>query len=183
MDKYFDALEKSKGRFQENLFKSFGFRENEGNELKKSHIINSFSYSDSKFSITKRGKEIKEKLLKVLEDEKAEILNYTSKMETLKSEVGEEPTSLFSDDYYYLVDGWEDKIPTLPFVYNCRTQKEDIMVESNSPSKNLRSEYNDIACRLVQCQIEIKMIETMMDSFEDTRLYDLNVRQASMLGF
>lgn len=185
MDKYFDALEKSKTGFQENLFVSFGFKQDKQQELKKSHIIDSFSYGDSKFSISKRGKEIKEKLLRVLEDEKSDVSGYISKIEGLKSKIEEEPTIPFSESYYYVIDGWEDKVPTLPLVYNYSyPDKEISMGQSEVADKeDLRRKYNDTVFKLVQCYIEIKMVETMMDSFEDTRLYDLNVRQASMLGF
>lgn len=156
----------------------------ERENIEKAHIIESFSRD---LIISKKGSEIKEALEKVIQNEQNEMTSLLNKMSELKMKINEEPTLPAEKEQYYTIDGFEDKVTDLPMFYPWECSKEDTTgyVGDTTPDERnkMRSEYNSAASRLVSCKVEVVMLNTMINNFQDKKSYDLNVRQAAILGF
>lgn len=153
-------------------------------KIEKSHLL--YGFGDS-FLVEKSGKEIKEKLLIILEKEKQEVSEYKIKLETLQIKIGEEPTKSVKDVFYWEIDGNEDLIGELPLVYDC---DEEIEVENSYVTdkpiedvQKLKQEYKSNISKLIGCLKEIKLINTVLTSYPDDKKYKLSLREVSMLGF
>lgn len=185
MSEFFDAINKRNQQFKENLIKSFGYEE-EG-DMEKSHVINTLGHQ---FSINKSGKLIKEKLLDMLEAEKSDHATYFTNLTILRSQIEDAPLGDFKEMYYYKIDGFEDKIGTMPGqpyaynqCYNCSGELSDKETEGSSATDNKKTSYNDNLLKWVDSKIEMLMLETMINNFEDSKVYPLTVEQATMIGF
>lgn len=157
----------------------------ERENIEKAHIIESFSRD---LIISKNGSEIKEALDKIVQKEQEEIITLLNQMSELKIKIGEEPTVPAEKEQYYTIDGFEDKITDLPMFYpwDFKNMEGDSgYVGDTTPDERnkMRSDYNSIASRFVNCKVEIVMLNTMINNFEDKKSYNLNIRQASILGF
>lgn len=157
---------------------------NERENIEKAHIIESFSRD---LIISKKGSEIKIALEKVIQNEQNEITTLLNKMSELKIKIGDEPMVPAEKELYYTIDGFEDKITDLPMFYPWGCEKSDTTgyVGDNTPDERnqMRSDYNSAASRLINCKVEIVMLNTMINNFQDNKSYNLNVRQAAVLGF
>lgn len=194
MSEFFDAIRESK---QKAISKNI--------TLQKSHLESVFNtYSNERgFTIPKKGKDIKEKLKKILSDEEQEVASYYAKIVSLNSKIGIEPTGTAEEMEYYLVDGWSEIIGTVPNLYSyeqmvATRDKEseeevsgsrfvDIENKSTSPGEEcvskLMGQYNENVRKWIGCKREIGMLNTMLSNFEDSKAYDLTVREATILGF
>lgn len=161
------------------------------NDIEKSHL-GEFSYSE-KLGIKKTGKEIKEKFKANLQKEQSEASELKAKLGVLKTKIGEEPTK--KCDYWGL-DAYEDKGIDVPLVYDYSQMKgeekmspiaETLVVETESqPKENLTSlmyQYNDTVRKYIDCQKEILQINTILNNYKDTDVYQLTISQATVLGF
>lgn len=165
------------------------FALNEREIIEKSHILEQFNTS---LTISKKGSEIKEKLQKVLDEEQAEVASLGSKLIELKVKIEDEPTQTAVENTPWKLDGFEDKVSDLPMFYpwNCCGEVMDTKdsieyVGENKPEdvRKMKSEYNSVASKIVDCKVEIVMLSTMITNFEDKKVYPLSVKQAAMLGF
>ena len=154
--------------------------------VEKSHIIDNFRET---FLVDKSGREIKEKILVVLQKEQEEISKYNTQLETLKIKIGEDPTENTKETYYYLLDGFEDKVGDVPFHYKEKGVTditEQPIYTTDKPLEAIwetKREYNCIVRKLVDCMIEIAMINTVLNSYPDNKMYKLTLREATILGF
>lgn len=160
------------------------FALNERETIEKSHIAEHFSNS---MKISKKGFAIKEKLQASLQEESESISGLSNKLTELKIKIGEEPTLQAKTYSSWLIDGFEDKISDTPLFYeiNYNIGESIEYVGENKPEdvRHLKDEYNNTANKLIQCKIEVVMINTMINNFDDKKSYDLDVRQAAILGF
>lgn len=191
MSEFFNAIFDQRKGFQDNLFTSFGFK-----KLEKSHIEYTFGDS-SDFKISKTGKEIKEKLNDMMIAEQQEIANYTNIIYNLKSRINENPEGDAQSEFYYLLDGFEDKVgvlPGQPFTWkqcdcNRIVSDDDAPSFSNDSSKkeesqsDLMCQYNEALRKWIGCKREIAMLNTMLNNFVDNQSYNLSVKVATTLGF
>jgi len=137
--------------------------------FQKAHFLNNFRET---FLVEKSGKEIKEKVSISLQKEVDEITKYRTELEILKGKIGEEPTK--KCDHYWLADGFDDKIENLPMVYD---------IKDTQCNEDLKYDYNYIVIRLIECIIEKVMMQTILNSYPDNKVYKLTLKEASMLGF
>lgn len=163
------------------------FALNERETIEKSHILEQFNNS---LTISKKGAEIKEKLQKVLQDEQEEINSLSNTLLELKIKIVDEPTLTAQESCSWKIDGFEDKVSDLPMFYpweSCsETLKDSVEYVGESRPEEVRkmkSDYNNLASKLVDCKLEVMMLNTMIGNFEDKKVYSLNIRQAAMLGF
>lgn len=150
--------------------------------FQKSHFINNFRET---FLVEKTGKEIKEKVLNIIAKEELEIVEYKTKLISLKNEIKEEPDVNANEIYYYQIEGFEDKIKEMPLIYKIELQREDSYVGEKPLNDicELKSNYNNTVFRLINCYIELVMLNTIMSSYPDNKLYKLTLKEASLLGF
>jgi len=161
------------------------------NDILKSHL-GEFSYSE-KLGIKKTGKEIKEKFKANLQKEQSECNELKAKLGVLKTKIGEEPTKKCD---YWQIDAYEDKGIDIPLVYDYSQMKgeekispiaETLVVETESQPKenitDLMYKYNDIVRKYIDCQKEILQINTILNNYKDTDIYQLTISQATVLGF
>lgn len=195
MSEFLDAIYNHRKSFQENLFNSFGFEKN-NDAIKKSHIEYTFGDSPD-FRIPKTGKEIKEKLNGMMIDEQQEISNYTNQINTLRSCINVTPEGDAEKEYYYLLDGFEDKVGVLPgqpysheqlHCHCCcedsRFSDEDSQEETDEHKTiKLMWQYNDALVKWIGCKREIAMLNTMLINLVDNKSYNLSVKVATTLGF
>lgn len=197
-DQFTDALEKSRGGLK--ILESFGYRnDTEDNKIEKSHIEQIFESDAAKrgFVIDKRGKEIKEKLRKMLEEEERSKSMLEIRIDTLRAHINEDPDVDIPKDRYYLVDGWMEKMSNIPDLYSwdkinsqeCAKENPELVADSG-PSNTMKKpcvqkmqEYNDCVYKYIDCQKEIAMLNTMLSNFKDDAIYSLTVREATLLGW
>lgn len=178
LDKIADKLEEEMAYKSKNargeIRKSLLLQNIEDQDLIEKSHINEFVYSKD-FEVSKTGKELKEKFGEQLKEEISEIKEYAVQMNTLLSSIGEQPTKHVKEVWYYKIDGWEDKLPVLPMIFGGYYKEED--------KDQMKSKYDQLVSRAIDCYIEVLMLNTMINSMSDSRQYKLTVRQASMLGF
>lgn len=191
MSEFFNAISNQRKGFQDNLLTSFGFE-----KLEKSHIEYTFGDSPD-FKISKTGKEIKEKLNDMMIAEQQEIANYTNMIYGLKSRISESPEGDAQSEFYYLLDGFEDKVgvlPGQPFTWkqcdcNRPISNDGASSFSNESSKkeesqsDLMYQYNEALRKWIGCKREIAMLDTMLNNLVDNKSYNLSVKVATTLGF
>lgn len=191
MSEFFNAIFDQRKGFQDNLFTSFGFK-----KLEKSHIEYTFGDS-SDFKISKTGKEIKEKLNDMMIAEQQEIANYTNIIYNLKSRIDENPEGDAQSEFYYLLDGFEDKVgvlPGQPFTWkqcDCNhiirddgaSSFSDDSSKKEESQSDLMCQYNEALRKWIGCKREIAMLNTMLNNFVDNQSYNLSVKVATTLGF
>jgi len=158
-----------------NIVKSLLLQNIEDKDLIEKSHINEFVYNKD-MEISKTGKELKEKFGEMLKEEIDDVRGLSTKINEKVEEISERPTKKVKDVWGWRIDGWEDKLPVLPLVYN-----EEYIV-GGAPDKD-KCEYDRLVSRLIDCSIEVIMLNTMIDNMKDSKEYKLTVRQASMLGF
>ena len=194
MNNYFDAIEKAKQN--RGLFEAFGYSDGKSaDQLEKSHIENIFENDAPArgFTIDKSGKEVKERLQKMLADEQQTCTMLQVSWTEMFAKFEEKPSVPPIKCCYYMVDGWEDKLGDLPLMFpweetycneavvsesymdTTPTEKEDVCKQ--------RREYNDLVEKYIGCKKEIALLETMIDNFSDDKVYKLTVKEATMLGW
>lgn len=159
--------------------------ENNIGYFEKSHFLNNFRET---FLVEKTGKEVKEKVTIVLQKENSEIEKYKLELDSLKSQIKEEPTNKF--DNYYLIDGFEDKIGEIPLIYQLQSTCPEVndpveFVGEKDPTEitALKHKYDNLVHKLVECMIERSMMQTILTSYPDKKLFKLTLKEASLLGF
>ena len=156
-------------------------------ELIKSHIGSQFGYSEN-LKVNKKGAEIKEKLITIKDAELSEISTLKSKAEVLKEKAGSEPTEKLDD---YVTDGIKTNTLLLKYPWNecyCNEQTEKSLdgIEIKSEAHivcDSKQEYNRCVEKIARCESEVSLINTMINNFEDAKVYNLSVKQATTLGF
>lgn len=190
MSEFLNAISNKQKSFQDNLLTSFGF-----DKIEKSHIEYTFGDSPD-FKISKSGKEIKEKLKEMMTYEQQEITNYNSMIYGLKSRIKDNPEGDAQTEFYYLLDGFEDKVgvlPGQPFTWkqcDCNRVVSDSGMENSVSSEEkeisqseMMYQYNEALRKWIGCKREIAMLETMLNNLVDDKSYDLSVKVATTLGF
>ena len=200
-DQFTEALEKSRGGI--GILKGFGYRnDTEDDKIEKSHIEQIFEHDAAKrgFVIDKRGKEIKEKLRAMLDEEQRAKATLDIRMDTLKASIDGDPDVNVVKDRYYMVDGWVDVLTDIPDMYSwdsingsaksiaTGSSLSDIPVDSGpsiskKPDAQKMTEYNDCVYKYIECQKEIAMLNTMLSNFKDDAVYSLTVKEATLLGW
>ncbi len=166
-------------------------------ELKKGHIIDAFAYARTEdFSIKKTGKELKEKLDKVIAYETAEISKYLALASQYKCP-DIEPMGVISE---YMLSGYSSSsFENLPKLYSYEQKKkyrggdEDNTIKENesyfdSNQKEMSTydkmqKYNDYIRKVVECMVEVKIANTIKNGVDDNKTYPLSIRQAAAIGF
>lgn len=200
-DQFTDALEKSRGGI--GILKSFGYHNDiaTDSKIEKSHIEQIFEHDAAKrgFVIDKRGKEIKEKLRVMLDEEQRAKATLDIRMDTLKASIDGDPDVNVVKDRYYMVDGWVDVLTDIPDMYSwdsingsAKSVAGDSLSDSpmdsgpstlKKPDSQKMNEYNDCVYKYIECQKEIAMLNTMLSNFKDDAVYSLTVREATLLGW
>ena len=157
----------------EDRHSTYQFLEGQSNLLQKSHI-NEFILSDS-FSVSKTGIELKQRFEEQLKLELEEIRENSRKASELMTEIGSVPDCSFEDEYYYMIDGYEDKIQSLPMVFKRDKDSTDL--------GDSKWEYNSFARKIVDGMIEVLHLNTLLNTIVDGKQYKLTVKQASILGY
>ena len=192
MEKYFEAIEKAKQH--RGLFETFGYTDEKSESLQKSHIEEIFDRDAPSrgFTIDKNGKEIKERLQKMLQEEQQTCTMLQVNWTEMFSKFEEKPTQPAIKELYYMVDGWEDKLGDLPLMFPwdktyCKSESVEGYMESTPSAEEelckQRRDYNDLVQRYIGCKKEIALLETMIDNFSDEKIYKLTVKEAAMLGW
>ena len=192
MENYFDAIEKAKQH--RGLFETFGYTDEKSESLQKSHIEEIFDKDAPSrgFTIDKDGKEIKERLQKMLAEEQQTCTMLQVTWTEMLGKFEEKPTQPAIKELYYMVDGWEDQLGDLPLMFPwdktyCKSESVDGYMESTPNAEEelckQRRDYNDLVQRYIGCKKEIALLETMIDNFSDEKIYKLTVKEAAMLGW
>jgi hypothetical protein len=181
---YFEEISLSRQILQRNLLKAFGF---EGKDTFQKASLDSI-ICERTFTIGKRGREIKEKLSELLQRKSTEISQCTIKAESLKSQIGVEPDQEAGVDCYQLED-YPSIASSVPKTYSWGQRQQStpapfIVSESeDTPSTQMMWDYNEIVRVLVRLKVDAVLIGTMLSNFEDSKVYELTVKEASTLGF
>jgi len=178
--------------------------------MNKGHIIDTFSYGQNKIAMKKTGAEISEKLAvqKAIEESKRDAL--VKECDALRSSISEAPEQDM-DEYQF--KGVKSKLGFVPKLYSFEQVDAHVDVimgseETANPtfttiashkkyadeevSSDSRWEhrqkcpmhlYNECARKLVECSVEIILVDVMMNNLQPTAKYDLNVDQLATLGF
>jgi|GEM_PF-2317661 len=155
-------------------------------DIIKSHIDWQFGGSPNT-TINKKGFDIKEKLMNIKSKESAEIVQKQAELVALKAQIVDEPTEKIDE---YITDDIE--VANMPLKYNWSECYSECIKDSatalESPNlvqqvSELKRKYNLCAEKFVKCQVEVKMLDTMINNFEDEKIYNLTVKQATILGF
>jgi hypothetical protein len=196
LDKYSKKTkDMNKRRDPEGIEKSIGSDGLIGNlsreELVKSHITWNFS-NNSNIPISKKGADIKEKLMSIKELETSEALEHKIKLDALKTKIGTEPTE---EPDEYQTEGLDISILPKTYswseVYNQKCDSESQPIEMASEevkevqktTSQLKEDYNRCVRKYIGCQKEITLIDTMLKNLDDSKVYNLTVHQASILKF
>lgn len=148
------------------------------NILEKSHISD-FTYSD-RFSVNKTGKEIKERLTKIYNDERLEQTELKLKFNNLLEKISEAPEK---DIDYWRIDGYIDRGIDSPKIFNCYQLVDSSKTNTIEDNSSLKSEYDELVKKYIDSQKECIQINTMLNNFKDSDIYKLTVNQATILGF
>jgi len=97
-------------------------------------------------------------------------------------EIGEMPQKEAKDCIGWKLDGWEDKIGFIPKMYGGGE-----LIDSNESTVNHITDkmykHDSTVRNLVDCMIEVVMLNTLINTIKDNKQYSLKVNQAAMLGF
>lgn len=195
-NKFFYAIKKKRAAFHENLLKSFGFSREENQEiLQKSHLEPLFynEAAERGFTVDKKGKDIKEKLRGILQEETSLAHQYTAKAEALRIQIKVEPSKKAEEGYYQAKE-FIEVIQPLPNIYSWEQMAEELIEDTccNDISLTLKREstitqmmrqYNEEVGKLVKSKVDIALINTMLINFDDGKIYKLTVREATALGW
>lgn len=153
-----------------------------GNLIQKSHFLNNFN---SSFLVEKKGSEIKERLGSIFEKYQRDSVACRAEIEALKTKIGEDPTVSLEESYDWLIDGFEEKLGELPFLYLSPKPVVEEYVTDKSIEEllELKGEYDSKVIKYVEGLIEIELIRTILNSYPDNKTYKLTVKEASILGF
>lgn len=175
-------LPSNKTDIKKSLHTTYQFLEGQSNLLQKSHI-NEFVFNDN-FSVAKTGLELKKKFEEQLKMEIEEIKGNSRKASECLKEIGEQPTESFEDEYYWVIDGYEDKIQQLPMVFKSGGEIVDTKYSNQERTiQDKKYDYNGLAHKIVDGMIEIIHLNTLINSMIDGKTYKLNIKQAAILGF
>ena len=172
-------------------------------DIVKSHVWEAFDSADN--FISKTGKEIKEKIVGIIEEEQTEATKQLTELTQYKTQLPLEPTE---EVYEYTFRGVKSSITDIPklFGYDTFTYGEDKLVESpttllnsgagesekkqevkqgkfTSEQTKLAQKYNRCVKKYVDSQVEIVKLNTLLNNLDDNRNYKLTVHQASLLKF
>lgn len=191
MSEFFDALNKG-WKVRENILKSCGCSRVENDTLEKG-FRNIFGYSsEGRFSVSKKGKDIKERLKTILSKEEQKAASIYSEAVSLVSRIESDPSELAGELYYF--DGWEEAIDNVPNFYSWKQQEEaykkkssdnSLVVENPDPKDDicrLMKEYNELLRKWLDCKKSIAMLNTMISNLEDNKSYSLTIEEATKLG-
>jgi hypothetical protein len=175
------------------------------NNLQKSHITDLFGNSKETFPLTFKGSEIKEKLQEVKVCEEKEMEKYLNQLQNCLCKI-----NIMPDEEVYEYHRRGIYFPNLPKMYSyelkekysyCPLQKEEQLnklsvcsdyYNSNTPEnreapKNtvatVMREYNRCIEKYVEELVEIKIIDTLLSTLNDTTTYSLTPVQACVLKF
>jgi len=176
------------------------FEENIDN-IVKSHVWEAFDSADN--FISKTGKEIKEQIVGVIEEEETEKTKHLTEFTQLKSQLPLEPTK---DVYEWNFRGVKSSLTDVPkqydydiFNYGEAKLSESPVINLEAPVKSIEQgsaptkltpeqtkvaqKYNNLVEKYIDCQVEIVKLNTLLNNLDDNKSYKLTVHQASLLKF
>lgn len=135
--------------------------------INKSEAIQKGFYLSSNLTFNKKGSEIKTQLEKIKRAKENLSVSMEAQKELLKNEIGEEPTQ----------QAGSEKYPYLRYEmgncdWNCLSQTE-----------MMKNKYNSLNYRCEENYDSIEQIETLLNLFEDSKVYPLSLNDAQTLGF
>lgn len=153
--------------------------------FEKSAFLNNMRDS---FIVEKTGKEVKEKVLTLIEKANAKVESLRLKKEIIRTKIGEDPMKKYTD--YYYIPFPNDSIDA-PLVYDtCSTVSSEVdsmgPISPQQPSDEvlkLKHEYNDLTRECVDTRYDLLSMNTIIDSCSDTKVYTFSLTQATSLGF
>jgi len=161
--------------------------------LEKAHLSMSFE-SANDLPIYKTGREVKEKLVIVLNKEEAELEDLRGEIQEQLEEAGIIPTECVSEWQRRELE--ENEVPKLisyDFLCNgmCDVKQEQggVAIEQGEKiqlteeQKKAAREYNRLVDKLVGCTLEVKRIMTVLENLKDEQKVTLSPAMASSLGF
>lgn len=191
MSEFFDALNKG-WKVRENILKSCGCSKTVNDTLEKG-FKNIFGYSsEDRFSVSKKGKDIKERLKVILSKEEQKAASTYTEILGLISKIGSDPSESAGERYCF--DGWEEAIGDAPNFYSWKQQEEvyekkssdNPLVIENTDQKDdtckLMEKYNCLLRKWLDCKKSIAMLTTMVSNLEDNKSYSLTIEEATKLG-
>lgn len=140
-------------------------------ELIKGDISNNFSYRDS-IEVIKKGKEIKPKLEAQLVLRQGEYETLQQQLTQLAIEVGIQPNEVQNTDWY------DVKIDYTPTRYGW-----DAIDKLQEGERQQARKYNEVTEKIINNQIEQKMLRAMSNNLNDERDYPLSIKQIIALNF
>lgn len=151
----------------------------DGNDIEKG-IASDLQYSNSELSkVKKKGSEIKEKLNTEKSKVAIKLAEVNLIKKALKKEIGFEP------------DGDEEMEGCKRYSYkqmyptnqDVDSQPTNEATETMSPQIKLMREYNSCLYRYKHCKKELGTLDTLLNSIQDKKEYELNLKIATELGF
>lgn len=187
MSEFLKAIKDKREGVITNIMNSFGC------EIKKSHIVDFLDNYESKsvFTVNKSGKEIKEKIVPILEKERIRLSELQTKLTLFRDKIDCEPTEHFSN---YRYNQWKEVVGEMPKLYSYETCKEYSESSTNStfpnedtkeefPQSKLKCDYNDLVHCFSGAKVDIAILETLITNIDDQKQYTLPISDASKLGF
>lgn len=185
-----ESIEKGLGMLSLSTNKNFK------KSFEKSHLNMSFESSND-IPIYKTGKEVKEKLLGLLNKEEAEVAELKSKAQEKVEAAGIIPTECVSE--WQRKELEESEVPKLiswDFIYNKELvsgmqSQGGVFIESNPPQKtplneeqvSAAREYNRLVDELVGCMVEARRMKAIIENLKDGQKLTLSPAMVSSLGF
>lgn len=182
---------KSDSKEKNNIKKSF---DSENEDTLEKGVLDSFRYGQSKIDFKKKGSDIKTKLI----IKQQELLNCIEKEQEHIAELEKDfirlPTQ--NPDLWgerktlkvnYKVFAWnqtyfapEDAQTSMSIIGN---NGEDCQACESKEEAEMNSKYNSCVYKIIDCMMDLRLIDLYLDSFEDNKDYTLTTEQMLELGF
>ena len=165
-------------------------------DFEKSDVMDAMCGYESKITISKTGKEIKEQVKNVVLPAKKECLEKCSAdANKLLSDCGDAPTR--DVPKYWLADmdietaykfyDWDETYVPERGINVVQTLSASENVQGNVPSSvkegQTRREYNDKVRNVCDCLVDIKACEILLNNIKDNEKFTLSPRQILVLKF
>jgi len=155
-------------------------------EIIKSNIIDSFQYGDNKIFLKKSGKQIKQRLQENVADIKVEISRFTTQLEQKIAQCGQKPTESIPT---YWLEPYDDRMSLTIAIYG---KSSEVIADSESISSlptqqdkqqtQCMREHDQIVRRIIDRQKQLIELDTLIRGINDSKSYQLTIRQATVLG-
>jgi hypothetical protein len=139
--------------------------------IQKGIVDESFS---SSIKIEKNGSEVKEKIKSNLIQSILKKNDLFRVLEQLADQIGELPQGVLDK---WELSGMRDRLMTIPYKYDYS------QLYGVGTVDEMKSKYNSKLMEYIEVSIDCLLFKTIIDNIDDKKIYQLNIQNATQLGF